>query len=355
MKKTMRRFTGLAAAICVAAAAVTGCGGSQPSGGSTGTQASGGGETAAQTQAQASGETRYISIATSSSGGAFSIIGTAMADIINKNVPGFSANIEITGGSSENILLAQNKNVELAMTASDVLALALAGEGSFEGKQVPRDSILGVMGGHMTILQVYTLKDGSIKSYSDLKGKKIAVGPAGSVAGDAMKTIMDAYGYEINTDWTPEYLAHGDGAEALTDGNVDAVCIMSTLPASPVATAAASKDLRLLNLDKEQYDKIITECPYYIPASIPANVYNGQDEEVEYSFGSVSVMVASTDLSEDDVYQMVKALMENNDVLVAAYPQCDEWCLENATRGLEGLIDMHPGAVKYLKEVGVME
>ena len=139
MKKTMRRFTGLAAAICVAAAAVTGCGGTQPSGGSTGTQAAGGGETAAQTQAQASGETRYISIATSSSGGAFSIIGTAMADIINKNVPGFSANIEITGGSSENILLAQNKNVELAMTASDVLALALAGEGSFEGKQVPRD------------------------------------------------------------------------------------------------------------------------------------------------------------------------------------------------------------------------
>ena len=356
MKKAVRRLAGLAMAVSLAAAAVTGCGGSgtqQGGGGNTGTQAAAG--EAAGTKAPASGETRYISIATSSSGGAFSIIGTAMSDIINKNVPGFSANIEITGGSSENILLAQNRNVELAMTASDVLALALEGKGSFEGKQVPKNSILGVMGGHMTILQVYTLKEGDIKSYKDLKGKKIAVGPAGSVAGDAMKTIMDAYGYEINTDWTPEYLAHGDGAEALTDGNVDAVCIMSTLPASPVATAAASKDLRLLDLDREQYDKIIAECPYYIPASIPAGVYNGQDEAVEYSFGSVSVMVASTDLSEDDVYQMVKALMENNDVLVAAYPQCDEWCLENATRGLEGLVDMHPGTIKYLKEVGAMQ
>lgn len=359
MKKGIRRLAGLAMAMTLAAASMTGCGGSgsqkSGGGGNAGTQAAAGGGTTAEAQAPASGETRYISIATSSSGGAFSIIGTAMSDIINKNVPGFSANIEITGGSSENILLAQNRNVELAMTASDVLALALEGKGSFEGKQVPKDSILGVMGGHMTVLQVYTLKDGDIKTYGDLKGKKIAVGPAGSVAGDAMKTIMDAYGYEINTDWTPEYLAHGDGAEALTDGNVDAVCIMSTLPASPVATAAASRDLRLLNLDKEQYDKIIAQCPYYIPATIPAGVYNGQDEPVEYSFGSVSVMVASTDLSEDEVYQMVKALMENNDILVAAYPQCDEWCLENATRGLEGLVDMHPGTIRYLKEVGAME
>ena len=77
--------------------------------------------------------------------------------IINKNVPGVSANIEITGGSSENILLAENGNVELAMTASDVLALALEGKGSFEGKQVPKEDILGVMGGHLTTMQVYAV------------------------------------------------------------------------------------------------------------------------------------------------------------------------------------------------------
>ena len=153
------------------------------------------------------------------------------------------------------------------------------------------------MGGYITILQVYTLKDGAIKSYADLKGKKIGVGPAGSVAGDAMKAIMDTYGYEINKDWFPEYLSHGDGAEALTDGNIDAVCIMSTLPASPVATAAASKPLRLLDLDEEQYNKIIAECPYYIPSSIPANVYNGQDEPVARSFGSVSLMITNNNLS----------------------------------------------------------
>lgn len=298
---------------------------------------------------------KYISIATSSTGSAFSIIGTAMSDVINKNVPTLSANIEVTGGSSENILLAQNKNVELAMTASDVVALALQGKGSFEGKQVPKEDILGVMGGHMTTLQVYVLKDGPIKSYKDLKGKHIAVGQAGSVAGDAMKTIMDAYGYNINEDWTPEYLSHGDAAEALVDGNVDAVTIMSTLPASPVATAASSREITLLDLDPEQYDKIISSCPYYIPASIPANVYNGQDKPVERSFASVSMMITNKDMSEDEIYQIVKALWNHNDVLVAAYPQCDEWNVGNATRGLAGLLDMHPGTIKYLKEIGALK
>ncbi len=335
MKTGIKRFAAMAMSLAMAAA-LTGCGSSETTG----------------SGAASSGKTKYISIATSSSGGAFSIIGTAMADIINKNMEGVSANIEVTGGSSENILLAENNNVELAFTASDVLALALDGKGSFEGKQVAKDSIYGIMGGHLTTLQVYTTADGDIKSYADLKGKKIAVGPAGSVAGDAMKTIMEAYGYEINVDWTPEYLAHGDGAESLVDGNVDAVCIMSTLPASPVATAAASKGLRLLDLDQEQYDKIMAECPYYIPASIPANVYNGQTDAVERSFGSASILVGSKNLSEDEVYQIVKALYENNDQLVAAYPQCSEWSVENATRGLDGLLEMHPGSIKYLKEIG---
>ena len=100
---------------------------------------------------------------------------------------------------------------------------------------------------------------------------------------------------------------------------------------------------------------MMEQCSYYIPATIPADVYNGQDEPVEYTFGSASIMIAHKDIPEEEIYQMVKALYENNDALVAAYPQCDEWSLENATRGLEGLVEMHPGAVKYLEEAGTMK
>jgi len=132
---------------------------------------------AAETTAAAkSGGTRYISIGTSSAGGAFSIIGTAMADVLNRNIPDLSANIEITGGSGENLLLADQGTVELAMAASDVLYNAVNGTASFEGKQI--HNVQWLMGGHLTTTQVYVLKDSPYYTLDDLKGKKIATGPS---------------------------------------------------------------------------------------------------------------------------------------------------------------------------------
>lgn len=293
--------------------------------------------------------TQYISIATSSAGGTFSIIGTAMADIINKNIKGVNANIEVTGGSSENILLASGKSVEIAFTASDVLYLALNSMGSFEGKQV--EGLQGIMGGNMNTLQVYVLADGPIKTFDDLKGKRISCGPPGSVGIDAMRSIMEVYGYEMGKDWTPEFLAHGDGAESLTDGNVDAVAIMTIVPCSPALTAAAAKPIRLLSMEEDKQKKLMEAQPFYLPASVKANVYKGQTEEVPYTIGSASLLICHESLSEDLVYEVAKALYENNDILIKAYPQCDEWVPDNAYRGLDGLT-LHPGAVRYLKEIG---
>ena len=292
---------------------------------------------------------QYISIATSSAGGTFSIVGTAMADVINKNVPSVSANIEITGGSSENILLAAGNNVEIAMTASDVMFLALNGEGSFEGKKV--DNLKGIMGGIMNTMQIYTLRDGPIKKMEDLRGKKISVGPPGSVGNDGMRIILEAYGMEINKDWTPEYLSHGDGAEALTDGNVDAVCIMTIAPAGAVSTAAASKPLRLLDISDEKMREILEKNKFYIHSSVPAGIYKGQDEAVANAIGSATLLVCNESLSEDLVYQITKALYANTAELVKAYPQCSEFVPENAHRGMTGL-ELHSGAAKYLKEIG---
>lgn len=293
---------------------------------------------------------QYISIATSSAGGTFSIVGTAMTDVINKNVPSVSANIEITGGSSENLLLAAANNVEVAMAASDVLYLALHGLGSFEGKQI--DNLQGIMGGIMNTMQVYTLKNGPIKTMEDLRGKKISVGPPGSVGNDGMRLILEAYGMEINKDWTPEYLAHGDGAEALTDGNVDAVCIMTIAPAGAVSTAAAAKPIRLLDISDEKMAEILGKNQFYVHSSVPAGVYSGQDEAVKNAIGSATLLVCNKALSEDLVYQITKALYTHTTELVKAYPQCDEFVPENAYRGMSGL-ELHPGAAKYLKEIGM--
>ena len=293
--------------------------------------------------------TQYISIATSSAGGTFSIVGTAMVNVINKNVPGITANIEVTGGSSENILLANSKSVEIAFTASDVMFLALNGKGSFEGKQV--SGLKGVMGGIMNTLQIYTLADGPIKSIADLRGKKISVGPPGSVGIDSMRFIMEAHGMEMGKDWTPEYLAHGDGAEALTDGNVDAVVIFTIVPCSPALTAAAAKPIRLLNIGDAEMEKILKDHPFFLRSSVKPGVYAGQTDGVKNALGSASMLICHESMPEELIYNIVKALYNNTTELVKAYPQCDEWVPENAYRGMTGL-ELHSGALKYLKEIG---
>jgi TRAP transporter TAXI family solute receptor len=295
------------------------------------------------------GQVSYISIATSSAGGTFSIVGTAMADVINRNVPGVNANIEITGGSSENILLASSKAVEIAFTASDVMYLALNNLGSFEGK--PVSGLKGIMGGIMNTLQFYVLADGPIKTPADLRGRKISVGPPGSVGIDSTRLVLEAYGMEINKDWTPEYLAHGDGAEALTDGNVDAVAIFTIVPCSPALTAAAAKPIRLLDIGDAELEKIIAKSGFFLRSSMPANVYNGQTEAVKNALGSASLLICHESMPDDLIYNVAKALYTHTEDLVKAYPQCDEWIPENAYRGMEGL-ELHPGAVKYLKEIG---
>ena len=308
--------------------------------------------TAAPAETKASkGGTRYISIGTSSAGGTFSIIGTAIADVLNRNIPDVSANIEITGGSGENLLLAEQGTVELAMSASDVLYNAINGTKSFEGKQI--HNVQWLMGGHLTTTQLYVLKDSPYYTLDDLKGKKIATGPSGSVGLDAMNLLMSKHGYEMNKDWTPELLAHGDGAEALVDGNVDAVMIMSTVPCGPITTAASSKEIRIIQIDDETLNAILEECPYYVQGTVPANTYNGQTEEIK-SFSSASFLCCNKDLDEDLAYNAVKYICENTDTLVNAYAQCAEWIPENAYRGMSG-VEMHPGAKRYFDEIGIKQ
>ena len=296
------------------------------------------------------GRVQHISIGTSSVGGAFSVIGTAMADVVNRNIDGVHANIEITGGSSENILLVERDVMEFGMAASDVMYLAMNGLGTFEGNTVR--NVRGVMGGHLTTFQVYVLAESNIYTFHDLRGRRISLGPPGSVGIDAMVMVMRAHGYEMNRDWTPEFLSHGDGAQALTDRNVDAVVLMSTVPNSPMNTAAVQRPIRVLDLAPEIQRRILADHPFYVPATVPANTYPGQTAAVNNTFAAAAIMVTNASVSEDLVYNFVRTLHENIDVLTRAFPWAEEWNANNTIRGLEGIVEIHPGTLRYLRSLG---
>lgn len=312
------------------------------------------GATAADAQ-MAAPKKQFMSLATSSVGGSWFPLGGAMAKLIGDSYPQIQITAEVTGGTADNLKLLKNNQVELALSTNDQAYLAYKGEGAFKSGAVT--NFKGLLGGHAIIWQLYTLKSSGITSLKDLKGKRISLGAAGSIGGPIGKIAIEAHGPMMNTDWKPEYLGHGDGPGALLDGRVDGVLIISSAPTAAVTdiTSRRGEEVVFVNPDRDILDKMLKERPYWFEATIPGGVYKGHDKDIPNSFGTSTILVAHDKVSNEAAYAIVKTLVENQAKLAAANALGKEWNKANATRGIKGVIPLHPGAEKYMKEAGIVK
>ena len=298
---------------------------------------------------------QFMSMATSTVGGGWFPLGGAMAKVITDTYPQIKVTAEVTGGTADNLKLLKNEQVELALSTNDQAFLAYKGEGSFKDGAVT--NFKGLLGGHAIIWQFYTLKSSGITSLAGVKGKRISLGAPGSIGGPTGQIVFDAHGLKMGTDYRPEYIGHGDGPGALLDGRVDGVLIISSTPVGAVTdiTSRRGEEVVFLNPEKAILDKLLQQHPYWFPATIPGGVYKGHPDPMPNSFGSSTILVASEKVSDEAAYAIVKALVEGYDKLVSANALAREWTKENATRGIDGVIPFHPGAEKYLREVGIIK
>jgi len=296
---------------------------------------------------------QFLALGTSTIGGTYYVIGGGMASIINKANPQLNINAEVTGGAFANVALLGQKKIQLALVTNDEVYMAWHGQGKYKSKVTnPR----GVLGGHAIIWQMYTLKRTGIKSIADLKGKRISLGAPGSIGNLIGEIVLETYGLKMRRDWTPEYLGHGDGPGALKDGKLDAVLIISSTPTSAIIdlTSSHGSDVVFLMPDRDKLEALLKEHPYWFESKIPARTYKGQEQDVPNSFGASTILVADESVDAGAVYAITKTLLEQNADLVAVHPIGKEWVAENATRGIQGVLPLHPGAERYLKEKGLM-
>jgi uncharacterized protein len=297
---------------------------------------------------------QFLAFATSSVGGTWYPLGSAMANVITRHYPQLNITVEVTGGTNDNLNLLKNEQVDLALSTSDQAYLATQGEGAFtEG---PITNFRGLIGGHVIIWQLYTLKNTGITSIADLEGKRISVGAAGSIANEVGEIVLDAHGLTMSEDWQPEYLGYSDSAGALKDGRVDAVLTITSAPAGAITeiTSTEGSDVVFISPDPEVLEGLLERYPYWSEASLPAGTYQGQDEEILGGFGVATILIAAEALDDATAYAVTKALLENQAEVEAAHALGAEWRPETATRGIEGVIPFHPGAERYLKEQGLL-
>jgi len=303
------------------------------------------GKPAEEPAEQAEPETVFINIASGGTAGTYFPLAGGMADIWNKNVAGVNATAQSTGASVANVNLLRDNKVDVIFAQNDVVYYAANGTELFDGNQYA--DIRGMTTLYPETIQIVTLEDKGIDTVADLKGKKVAVGAAGSGTEANARQILEAAGITYD-DIKAQYLSFSEAASNLKDGNIDAAFLTAGFPTAAVQDIAAQHDVKLVAVEEAMADKLIADYPFYTKMVVPAGTYSGFDIDVETV--SVKAMLAvSASLDEELVYNMVKALYDNPDRLTAAHKK---GAMITPDTGLDGMsIDLHPGAQKYFDEL----
>ena len=322
------KFSGFKKAIAVAlmavatAALVTGCGGS-------------GDQSSAK---------KFLNIGTGGTAGTYYPIGGAMAEILNSNIKGMNASAQSTGASVANINMLKDGSIDMAIVQNDITYYAVNGTEMFKDKAVT--NLRGIATLYPETCQFVTLDKSGIKSIADLKGKRVAVGAAGSGAEANARQILEAYGITYN-DIDAQYLSFAEGASALKDGNVDAAFLTAGFPTASVQDISSQNKIRLLPIDGDKADALIAKYPFYTKTKIPAGTYAGFDEEVP-TISVMSMLVVNDKVDDKLGYEIAKAIFSNLDRLQAAHSVGKLISKENAEKGMS--LDMNAGAKKFFEE-----
>ncbi len=294
-------------------------------------------------------QTRFLSIATGGTGGVYYPYGGALAKLISEKIPNTQATAEVTAASVDNLKLMQLGKVDLAFTLADTLAEAVSGSGPFRAT--------GAVGSVRTLAVLYTnythvvVRQGSgINRVSDLKGRTVSVGGPGSGTELIADRVLAAAGLDPRQDITRHSLQVSESAGAMKDGKVDAFFWSGGLPTASIQDLAATPGLSITLLPTDDLvPRLQAEFGQglYNVAVIPAGSYRGLDRDLG-SIGVRNLLVASSQLDDATVEQIVRVMFEHKAALVAAHPEARH--LEKPT-SFDGVpAPYHPGALVFFRK-----
>ena len=291
-----------------------------------------------------------IAISTASAGGAWYPIGAGMAEVIRKSVPGVQARVQTTGGGVENVKLVNDGKTEIGITISYLAYNGYHGVDPYKNKmQNIRTLCSGLSTG---VMQVVVPAGSNIKSLADLKGKKVAVGPAGGGALTVLNDIFQEYGFKMSN-ITSSYVSYDEGVTMMTDGHIDAAVVYAALPTPAVKTLSTGPhSFRMLDLEENIQKRLLSKYPYYVPIKIPKDMYGtGSDIRV---VGTPNIVIVYSKLSEELVYKLTKAFFEpkNLEIIHSSHPSAKALNLERAA---VAAVPLHPGCEKFYREKGVLK
>ena len=294
------------------------------------------------------GGPKFLSVGTAPPGGAFFVVGGAIAQVVDQNTrtTGWQVSSEATKGTQENIRRLARNELDFALANAAISYFAVRGEGKWEAKQ----EIRTVMTLAPNIALFITPSGSGVNTMADLRGKRVVVGPAGAGFDHFLQPILQAHGITYD-DFTPLHNTQAGAVDMLADGSAAAAFLGGAVPTASITQASASQDIHFIPFDAAARDALFERYPFFAPAKIPAGTYRDQREE--YAGMNVGNMhlITRASLDEDTAYAFTKALYENRAEVVKKHPAGRAINPKNIVRDTG--TPFHPGAIRYFKEIGI--
>ncbi len=295
----------------------------------------------------------FITIGTGGVTGVYYPTGGAICRLVNKGRKehGVRCSVESTGGSIYNLNTIRAGELDMGVAQSDWQYHAYNGTDKFQ-EQGPNKELRAVFSVHPEPFTVVARADSGIKTFTDLKGKRVNIGNPGSGQRGTMEVLMETLGWEKSDFALASELKAAEQSKALCDNKIDAMIYTVGHPSGSIKEATTSCDTILVPVTGPAIDKLVADNDYYRKATIPGGMYRGNDADVE-TFGVGATFVSSSTVPTETVYVVVKSVFENFDSFRKLHPAFAHLKKEQMVK--DGLsAPLHDGAMKYYKEAGLM-
>ncbi|MEM7482324.1 MAG: TAXI family TRAP transporter solute-binding subunit [Acidobacteriota bacterium] len=294
-----------------------------------------------------SNERRFLSVGTAPPGGTFFVVGGALAETLDQSGgASWRVTAEATKGTQENIRRLDRGELDLALANAAISYFAVRGEAAWE-KPFEIRSLMTLA---PNVALFVTPADSGVQTIADLAGRRVVIGPAGAGFEHFVNPILAAHDL-TQDDLTPLSATQSGAVDLLTDGAADAAFLGGGVPTPSITQLSASREVRFLPFAPEIRQRLVTDYPFFAPATIAAGTYRGQTEAFEgLNVGSMH-LIAAADLDEETAYRIVKTLWENRERVVERHAAGRAIRPEIVVRDVG--TPFHPGAERYFREIGI--
>ncbi|MGF1716385.1 TAXI family TRAP transporter solute-binding subunit [Photobacterium chitinilyticum] len=291
----------------------------------------------------------FITIGTGGVTGVYYPTGGAICRLVNKDRKdhGVRCSVESTGGSIYNINTIRAGELDLGIAQSDWQYHAYNGTSKFANNG-PFKSLRAVFSIHPEPFTIVARADSGIKTFTDLKGKRVNIGNPGSGQRGTMEVLMKALGWTHKDFALVSELKASEQSKALCDNKIDAMIYTVGHPSGAIKEATTSCNSVIVEVSGPVVDKLVTENDFYRIATVPGGMYKGTAQDVK-TFGVGATFVSSAQVDKEIIYQVVKAVFSNFDTFRRLHPAFANLKKEEMVN--DGLsAPLHDGAKQYYQE-----